>query len=392
VLALLAGLFVLLHVPIDSLAVPCLAFAHTLLEALHAFLVLITQPAWASVAVPAPPWWSAALAFIGVAWLLAPPGWPLRWVGASWLLPMLVWPAPRPGAGELWVTALDVGQGTAVLVETKAHALLYDTGPRFSGTADAGGRIVLPYLRWRGITALDLLVVSHLDSDHSGGADSILRGLPVDGVLSSIDPAHPSLRAASAAQRCAAGQRLQVGPMRVDVLRPLAGDYQRVNLPSNAASCVLRVSLGGRRLLLTGDLPAREEAELVAREPELGVDWLSVPHHGSRGSSRETLLDAARPTWASVQAGYRNRFGHPEAEVLSRYMARGVHVVRSDESGATQWRFGSDGAVQVHRWRAQAHRYWHNRPGSGALPTTEPADGDIIDDPDAVLAEPVHPY
>jgi competence protein ComEC len=173
-LTLLGGLFVLLPEPFASLAVPCLSLAHALLAALHAFLGVLTVPAWASVALPAPPWWALMLALAGVAWLLAPPGLPLSWAGVVWLLPMLLWPPQRPGPGELWVTALDLGQGTAVLVETESHAWLYDTGPRYSDAADAGGRIVLPYLRWRGINALDLMVVLHLDSDHSGGAASIL--------------------------------------------------------------------------------------------------------------------------------------------------------------------------------------------------------------------------
>jgi len=391
-LALIAGLFVVLPDPFASLAVPCLAVAHALLVALHAFVSALAVPSWASLPLAAAPWWTLALALAGVAWLLAPPGWPLRWAGAVWLLPMLLWPPARPGEGELWVTALDVGQGTAVLVESKTHTLLYDTGPRFSGTADAGGRIVAPYLRWRGTEAIDLLVVSHLDSDHSGGAASILRGTPVAAVLSSIDAAHPALRGAAAVQRCEAGSRIDAGALRIDVLRPLAADYAQPRLASNAASCVLRVSLGPHRLLLTGDVPAREEAELVAREGDLKVDWLSVPHHGSRSSSSEALLDAARPAWASVQAGYRNRFGHPDTQVVGRYMARGVHVVRSDESGAAQWRFRGDGAVDLHRWRASAHRYWHNRPGPGASKEDILPDGDWMPDPGAALAEPAGPF
>jgi competence protein ComEC len=391
-LALAAGLAVVLPEPLATLAVPCLAVAHWLLVALHQFLSVLTIPAWASVPLPAVPWWTVALALAGVLWLLSPPGWPLRWVGAIWLAPMLIWPAPRPGDGELWVTALDVGQGSAILVEATERTLLYDSGPRYSSAADAGGRIVLPYLRWRGIGAIDLMVVSHLDSDHSGGAASILRGVPVAEVLSSIDPAHPVLRGAPAVRRCESGQRLALGPMRVDVLRPPAGDDAQPRSPGNADSCVLRVSLGGHRLLLTGDLPAREEAELAAREPDLQVAWLSVPHHGSRGSSSDALIDAAQPRWASVQAGYRNRFGHPDPQVTARYLARGVHVVRSDESGAAQWRFRGDGAVELHRWRASAHRYWHNRPGDGAPGAGETRDPDELPDPGALLSEPATPY
>jgi len=391
-LALLAGLFVSLPDPLASVAGPCLALAHALLAVLHGFLTWLAIPSWASLSLPAPPGWALALALAGVAWLLAPPGWPLRFAGAAWLLPMLVWPAARPADDELWVSALDVGQGTAVLVESRTHTLLYDTGPRFSGTADAGGRIVLPYLRWRGIDRLDLLVVSHLDSDHSGGAASILRGTAVGAVLSSVDPEHPALGGAAAVQRCEAGQRIDLGALRVEVLRPLALDYARPRLSTNAASCVLRIEFGRHRLLLTGDLPAREEAEMVAREGNLEAGWLSVPHHGSRSSSSDVLLDAVRPAWASAQAGYRNRFGHPDAQVVARYMARGVHVVRSDESGMAQWRFGDRGTVDLHRWRASAHRYWTNRPGLGArLEDVSPDDHSTLD-PGGLLAEPTSPF
>ncbi len=391
-LALVAGLFVALPDPLAWIASPCLALAHALLVALHGLLSWLATPSWASVPLAAPPGWTLALALAGVAWLLAPPGWPLRFVGAAWLLPMLVWPAARPAADELWVTALDVGQGTAVLVESRTHTLLYDTGPRYSGTADAGGRIVLPYLRWRGIERLDLLVVSHLDSDHSGGAASILRGATVAAVLSSIDPAHPALAGAPAVQRCEAGQRIDLGAMRVEVLRPLAADYARPRLATNVASCVLRIESGGRRLLLTGDLPAREEAELAAREGDLTSGWLSVPHHGSRGSSSETLLDAARPAWASAQVGYRNRYGHPDARVVARYLERGVHLVRSDESGMAQWRFRRDGAVDLHRWRATAHRYWNDRPGAGVSIEEASVDHGPVADPEGVLGEPAGPF
>jgi len=93
-----------------------------------------------------------------------------------------------------------------------------------------------------------------------------------------------------------------------------------------------------------------------------------------------------------VQAGYRNRFGHPDAQVVARYMARGVHMVRSDESGAAQWRFRGDGAVDLHRWRASAHRYWHNRPGAGAPKGDHLPDDDSMADPGAALAEPAGPF
>ncbi len=163
---------------------------------------------------------------VGIAWLLAPPGWPARWFGAVIALPLFVWPPERPGAGELWVTALDVGQGSAILLEARDRAWLYDTGPRYSSDSDAGERIVLPYLRHRGIARLDGLIVSHLDSDHSGGTAALLRGVPARRVISSIAPSHPMFDG-RAVERCEAGQRWSDGAMEFTVLHPPAADYER---------------------------------------------------------------------------------------------------------------------------------------------------------------------
>jgi competence protein ComEC len=121
-------------------------------------------------------------------------------------------------------------------------------------------------------------------------------------------------------------------------------------------SCVLRVrDSAGRSVLLTGDIEAPQEAALVARlGPELRSTLLLVPHHGSRTSSSERFLDAVQPQVAMVQAGYRSRFGHPAPDVLARYQARGIMLVRSDRCGAWSW---NDGAFQCAR--EARRRYWH---------------------------------
>jgi competence protein ComEC len=365
-LALLGGFLLLLPEPLATLAVPALAIAHWLFALLAQGLAWVGGFAWASVALPAPPWWTVPLALAGVAWLLAPPGWPARWVGALWLLPMLLWPAQRPALNELWVTALDVGQGAAVLIESGDQVILYDTGPRYSAQSDAGGRIIAPYLRWRGISAIDLLIVSHLDSDHSGGAASLLRSLPVRQVLTSMDPAHPAF-AGARVERCVAGQALRLSPLQIDVLHPLPADYAQKK-GTNAMSCVVAIEAAGRRVLLTGDLPAREEAELVARSGRsLRATLAMAPHHGSRSSSSEALVRAIGADAVLVQAGYRNRFGHPDAAVVARYEAAGGRVLRTDQGGALQWRLRADGRDRLGAWREQGRRYWHNQPGAAGL-------------------------
>jgi competence protein ComEC len=330
-----------------------------------------------------------ALAAVGVAWLLAPPGWPARAVGLAAVLPIFVWPAARPAGGELWITALDVGQGSALLVESSDRRWLYDAGPRYSNESDAGERVLLPYLRFRGIDRLDGLIVSHLDGDHSGGAASVLRALEVDRVISSMPPGHAALGGRNAVERCEAGAAWTSGPLVFAVLHPRAEDYAR-RRTTNAMSCVVTVSLGSTRLLLTGDVPAAEESAIVAREPALRATWLAAPHHGSRSSSSTRLLEALAPDWAVAQAGYRNRFGHPDPEVVARYRAQGIRLLRTDHSGALQWRFRADGRATVDSWRSAVVRYWHNRPGE-LLPASPDDDSSDAIDTNPAPPEPFFP-
>jgi competence protein ComEC len=361
-LSLAAACFIALPEPLATLAVPLLAFANALMELLGGLLQWSLQWRAASIALPAPPPWAAVVAVLGAGWLLAPPGWPMRWAGAVWLLPLFIWPAERPRSGELWVTALDVGQGAAVLVETHGYVLLFDSGPRYSPQADAGSRIVLPYLRKRGVERIDALVVSHLDSDHSGGAVSLLKALTVDAVWTSIDAGHPILANAHLVRRCLAGALLAGTPLEIRVLHPTAADYALPERNTNARSCVVEVRLGARRVLLTGDLPAAQELELIARTPELATTLMAAPHHGSRSSSTDPFVRATAPRWVVAQAGYRNRFGHPDAAVVARYRAVGADVVRTDFAGATQWRFAREGGESVRRERIDGAAYWHNQP------------------------------
>ena len=117
-------------------------------------------------------------------------------------------------------------------------------------------------------------------------------------------------------------------------------------------------------VLLTGDVPQRQERELLAYAAAAGidvrVDLLLAPHHGSRSSSSPELIGATAAHWVSMQVGYRNHFGHPHPAVLQRYRAAGVAIERSDVTGAVQWRFGKN-EVAVERWRRDHARYWHNQ-------------------------------
>jgi competence protein ComEC len=311
--------------------------------------------------VPVAPPWAQALGLLGAALLVLPLPWRARALALPLLLPLVLPTRDLPAPGRFELVALDVGQGTAVLVRTRTHLLVFDAGPQYSRDSDAGQRVLLPLLRARGERRIDRLVLSHRDLDHVGGAAAVLRALPVDDVMSSLEREHPLLALARHTTRCESGQSWAWDGVRFDVLRPPAGDYDR-GLKSNAMSCVLRIDGGGRSALLTGDIERDQEAALVAAMGDaLRSDLLIVPHHGSKTSSTSAFLDAVRPRVAVFQAGYRNRFGHPAAEVLARYRARGIEVVSTPVCGAWQSAAGAPAAETC--YRVAARRYWHHRPG-----------------------------
>lgn len=298
-----------------------------------------------------PPWWAAGLAVIGILWLLAPRGWPVRAVGLVWLLPMLLVRPPTPKAGELSFTLLDVGQGLAAVVQTQNHVLVYDTGPRFSTRFDAGRAVVVPFLRARGIARVDRMIISHRDNDHAGGLSSVLAAVPVNEVFTA-EPAR-----LSRSQACIAGQTWEWDGVRFAMLSPWADEATNARR-ANDQGCVLRVMTAHGRLLLPADIEARRERLLVERTaPDLRADILVVPHHGSKSSSTAAFVEHVRPRYALFAAGYRNRYRHPHPEVLARYRDAGVQLYDSASAGAIQVSLGEAG-IHVSAYRQAQKRYW----------------------------------
>jgi competence protein ComEC len=303
-----------------------------------------------------PPLWAAMLAIAGAAWMLAPRGVPWRAGGLAFMAPAFCLAPPSPAAGEAWITTLDVGQGLAVLVRTASRALLYDAGPAYGPEADSGGRIVVPLLRGAGIRSLDMLVVSHEDIDHLGGALTVLETFEVQALASSLPRGHSLNSLVAVPGRCSAGTRWQWDGVHFEFLHPQAG-WESAR--RNNQSCVLRVAAAGASMLLTGDIERTAESMLIQKIPR--TDVLLVPHHGSRTSSSEEFISAVAPRWAVVPAGYRNRFGHPAREVLERYRAAGIDVLRTDLDGAVNVVLKED-QIQVHPERARRARYWRRSP------------------------------
>lgn len=272
--------------------------------------------------------WVGWAAQIGIFLGFAPINFSLRCVGLLWLLPLFYPMMKSPQAGELSLMVLDVGQGLASVVETAHHRLVYDTGPRYDGF-DSGERVLLPYLAQRHIKRLDLLVVSHGDNDHSGGAETLLSHLPTKAVLTSV----PERFAAGKA--CFAGQHWKWDGVQFSILSPPLGEaYQH-----NNSSCVLKITSDKFSVLLTGDIEKKREKWLLSNSKEaLSATVLVAPHHGSKSSSFVAFVSAVHPSYVLFPVGYYNRYKFPAEAVVARYTA--IKAIPFTTAAA--------GAIQVH--------------------------------------------
>jgi len=337
-----------------------LGVAHFAVDALATFLAWLGASPLAVWSAPAPTPWVFCLALAGTLWMLAPRGWPQRWAGAMAWLPLLTSLPSAPPHGQIAVTAFDVGQGMALLIETGGHRLLYDAGPLYSPESNGGNRVIAPYLKARGIDRLDGMIISHSDADHAGGALAVMQAVKVGWVASSLPPAHPIVAAASLHSRCVAGQRWNWDGVQFEMLQPSVVSYERPSIKPNARGCTLHISAGGHSMLLAGDIGAAQEAELVQGAGEkLRADVLLAPHHGSGTSSTQAFLQAVGPKLGVFQVGYRNRYHHPKKEIYERYLEMGIGRLRTDNDGAVLLHFGAQ--VEARSYRSEHARYWYGR-------------------------------
>ena len=300
-------------------------------QAMVWWLETMSAWSWASLQLPHPPAWAMAFAIAaGVVMALRLP-WLWKCMVLPWLLPALLWQPLRPAQGELEVLVLDVGQGSAVLLRTRDQTVLYDTGPAWEG-GDAGERTVVPLLHALGEQP-DVVVISHGDRDHAGGAAAVLQAFPEAQVWVGEQRALQDVPAtlASGARECKAGMHWKSDGVQWQFLHPQANSP----VQGNAASCVLQVRTSSDAVvLLPGDIEAAQEAAMVAADMDLRADLLVAPHHGSRSSSSAAFVEAVRPAVVVAQAGYRNRFQHPSESVVGRYRRMGAKWMESPQCGA----------------------------------------------------------
>jgi competence protein ComEC len=351
--------------------------SHFILEiCMYGLNYLANLPTWKQAY---PPMWTLLVAMFGMLWLLLPRGFPQRWLGIILLLPLFFVEVEKPNIGEMRVAVLDVGQGLAVVIQTKNHTLLYDAGSRYSAQSDAGSKIVVPYLRGEGVKKLDGFIVSHDDIDHSGGAASVLAQVPVSWLASSFDLV--SDKRPKKTLKCFAGQHWAWDNVSFEVLHPSLESYENAEIKDNNRSCVIKVTSQFGSILLTGDIEKEAEKALLEHALQANIhkasgdailennllksaglqsDALIVPHHGSKTSSTVDFVQAVGAKYSVFTVGYLNRFKHPKPLIEKRFEENGAFTYRSDYQGAILIDFKKNNPIKMTAWRQSQPRYWHD--------------------------------
>ncbi len=280
------------------------------------------------------------------------------------IAPLLLRNSPQVLAeGEFSLSVLDVGQGLANVIQTSNHSLVFDSGAKLSEKLDAGSSVVVPFLRANGIRSLDMLMISHGDADHIGGAGSILKAYPQARLLgqdlASLEHDNP--------ESCRQGQHWQWDGVDFMILHPADSDGRieeprSARLKRNNHSCVLRVSSAAGSVLLTGDIEKKVEKQLVKQQAEwVSANVLVSPHHGSKTSSSKVFLDTVKPELAIFSSGYRNRYRLPNDDVRQRYRQRGIKTFQTGHRGAVLMTFKNNrGLTGLTMWRDANRHYWNH--------------------------------
>ncbi|MCH4157393.1 MAG: DNA internalization-related competence protein ComEC/Rec2 [Acidaminococcaceae bacterium] len=229
---------------------------------------------------------------------------------------------------------LDVGQGDAALLATPDRRYFLIDAGGLNGDFDVGARVVVPALRYLGVTELEGLFLSHGDHDHAGGAAAVAEALPIRQVFRGTAAASEDeqkllrvLRPGTKVRQLTAGQNLSLGATTVEVITAGAGA-----LTPNESSLILRFTCGGQQLLFTGDATGAEE--LAATGTDIHAQLLKVSHHGAGTASETGFLQRVAPQLAVISAGRGNIYGHPAPEAVARLRQSGALVLRTDILGA----------------------------------------------------------
>jgi competence protein ComEC len=297
--------------------------------------------------LPAPGLLTVVLAMLGGILLLLPRGIPGRWIGLFLLLPLFLPPGPRTERGSILIEVLDAGQGTAVLLSTEHHTLLYDSGPGDGQKQNLVDSVIAPALAGLGRQAPEQIFISHGDLDHAGGLASLLKLYPEAELFANL-PTQPH-----GVDSCHFGLAWRHDGFEFQVLHPTTA------LPylGNDSSCVLSVRGPGASVLFPGDISSAIESRLITAKPG-PHQMLLVPHHGSKTSSSTEFISAVRPEASIATASLGNRFGFPRDVIRQRYINAGSKFWSTGECGAVRILLTADGNIHAQSARRIRNQIW----------------------------------
>lgn len=303
--------------------------------------------------------WVLLFCYIAIVLWLLVKGAPMRWLALIFILPILFASNKALDKGEAKVTVLDVGQGLSVVVQTKNHTLVFDTGPKFSKSFDTGRAVVLPYLNFERRATIDTVIISHGDNDHIGGFNSIADVVPIKHVLTSIPDFFTNSNIPVSA--CLTGKQWKYDGVIFEIISPLSLTVSDNGHDENNLSCVLKVSTEYGRVLIAGDIERETESYLYHSKPlNLAAEVLVVPHHGSNTSSLAKFIQVVKPDYAVFTVGYKNRYKLPNKKVVARYKRfSDAELIKSSHSGALIFSLQANKPLKPRRYRDEARRYWH---------------------------------
>jgi competence protein ComEC len=305
-----------------------------------------------AVTYPAP---LIVMALISMVILLFPRLSGIRKVAMITLFVAASWQPSRLKQGAYELIILDVGMGTSVLLRTRNHNLIYDLGPGKAGTFNAVDWALVPVMLRYGIQRPDLLIVSHVDQDHSGGMHSFGGNYQISSLLSGT----PEELESRFEIRHPVGSCHEYPDWRWDGVdfSFLTAGTQTANSSSNNRSCVLAIR-GSHRALIPGDIESSRELKLVLKYgAALDADILLAPHHGSKTSSSMPFVSRVKPKHVVFTQARNNRWGFPGDEVVSRYDAVNARQYRSDKDGAISMQSSDEGLI-IKTMRNPIRRIW----------------------------------
>ena len=231
------------------------------------------------------------------------------------------------------LVVFDVGQGLSVLIQRDHKAILYDTGASYDSGFNMIDSVVLPYIQHSGVQQLDKVVISHSDNDHAGGLDVLQQSIVIKELIYNAN--------SKKKYRCLQGESFHWQGLTFEMLWPDKAVYKE-----NDDSCVLLITDGKHKVLLTGDISKKIEGQLIQQYPQLQADVLIVPHHGSKTSSSDAFVSQVNPTLVIVSAGFLNRWHMPVSEVTNRYQEKDIQLLNTAESGQIIINFSEKGKVK----------------------------------------------